>query len=109
MSSPAELSPAQREEVLEEMNRILSDSGFNRSKRCVMLFTHLVNCALRGERNEFKERTLGIEVFGRGPSYDSQADPIVRMTANEIRKRLAQWYQNSDRHHTVRIRLVAGS
>ena len=110
MSSPAQLSPAQREEVLEEMNRILADSGFNRSKRCVMLFTHLVNCALRGERNEFKERTLGIEVFGRDPSYDSQADPIVRMTANEIRKRLAQYYYGAQHSsQSVKIHLDRGT
>ena len=110
MSSPAQLSPAQREEVLEEMNRILADSGFNRSKRCVMLFTHLVNCALRGDRSEFKERTLGIEVFGRDPSYDSQADPIVRMTANEIRKRLAQYYYGAQRPaHNVKIHLDRGT
>ncbi len=109
IGSPAQLSLDQREAVLEEMNRILADPAFNGSKRCVALFRYLVNCALNGEQNEFKERTLGIEVFGRDPSYDSQADPIVRVTANEIRKRLGQcYYEEQGSRHNVKIRLVRG-
>jgi hypothetical protein len=56
-----------------------------------------------------KERTLGIEVFGRDPDYDTNADPIVRMTANEIRKRLAQYYQASGSRPEVKISLVPGT
>jgi hypothetical protein len=109
MSRLTQLSPDQREAVIEEMNRILADPSFNGSKRCVVLFKYLVSCALTGDQNEFKERTLGIEVFGRNPSYDSQADPIVRVTANEIRKRLGQcYYEEQDSHHPVKIRLVRG-
>jgi hypothetical protein len=41
---------------------------------------------------------IGTEVFNRAPGYDPAADPIVRVTAAEIRKRLAQFYQeNPDR------------
>ena len=39
-----------------------------------------------------KERTLGVEVFGRPPDYDTNADPVVRVTAAEIRKKIAQFY-----------------
>jgi hypothetical protein len=56
-----------------------------------------------------KERTLGVEVFGRDPDYDTNSDPVVRTTASEIRKRLAQTYDNPGNHHDVRIRLDAGS
>ena len=109
VSRPAQLSSDQRQAVIEEMNRILADPAFNGSKRCVMLFKHVVNCALSGDRTEFKERILGIEVFGRDPSYDSQTDPIVRVTANEIRKRLGQcYYEEQDSRHKVRIRLARG-
>jgi len=108
-SHAVRLSPAQRAAVIEEMNRILADPAFNGSKRCVILFKHLVTSALSGDQSECKERTLGIEVFGRDRSYDSQADPVVRMTANEIRKRLAQcYYEERDSHHGVKIRLIRG-
>lgn len=100
---------AEREAVLAEMASILSDPVFRRSHRCVALLGYMVQHALDGDLAGIKERTLGIEVFGRDNDYDSNADPIVRMTANEIRKRLAQYYQENGSQHGVRIRLVAGS
>ncbi len=47
---------------------------------------------LDGHPGELKERTLGIEEFGVDPDYDTNLDPVVRTTAAEIRKRLAQYY-----------------
>src|SRR5206468_892448 len=40
-----------------------------------------------------RERVIGIEVFGRAPDYDTADDPVVRLRAADIRKRLAQYYQ----------------
>jgi hypothetical protein len=34
-----------------------------------------------------------IEVFGRSPDYDTAEDPVVRLRAADVRKRLAQYYQ----------------
>jgi hypothetical protein len=52
---------------------------------------------------------LGIAVFGREPSYDTATDPVVRATAGEIRKRIAQYYQEPGREHEIRINLSPGS
>ncbi len=74
------------------------------------LFRRLIEHALNGgDEGGLKERTLGVEVFGRQADYDTNTDNIVRMTANEIRKRLAQYYQSSSRHHEVYIQLLPGS
>jgi hypothetical protein len=101
---------AQREAIWAEANRILADPSFKKSRRCVSLFRRLVEHALEGgDEDAIKERTLGIEVFGREADYDTNTDPIVRMTANEIRKRLAQYYQSSTGHRELSIRLVPGS
>jgi hypothetical protein len=103
-------SPSQRTAIWAEAHRILADPAFKKSRRCVVLFRHLIEHALSGsDEGGVKERTLGIEVFGREADYDTNTDPIVRMTANEIRKRLAQYYQSSKLHHEVHIGLVAGS
>lgn len=101
-------SKTHREAILDEMNRILSDPTFRNSKRCVTLLRYLIEHVLADEQDSIKERVLGVEVFGRKPSYDTNADPIVRMTANEVRKRLAQYYQGLDGHSNVRIRLERG-
>jgi hypothetical protein len=108
-SSSVELTPAQRTAVIEELNWLLADPLFKSSKRCVVLLSHLVEHALRGDHERCKERILGVEVFGRDANYDSNADPIVRMTANEIRKRLAQCYQEENCSHVVKIHLERGT
>ena len=91
------------------MDRILADPRFNTSNLCVMLLRHLVEHSLRGNHEHIKERTLGIEVFGRTPDYDTNADTVVRRTASAIRRRLARCYEDPDAAHTVEIRLTVGS
>ena len=83
-------SEERRALVLDEMNRLLADPTFKSSKRCQSMLVPLINYALAGDFNGLKERTLGVEAFGRDPNYDTNNDPIVRTTATEIRKRLAQ-------------------
>jgi hypothetical protein len=56
-----------------------------------------------------KERTLGIEIFGKSADYDTASDPIVRVTATEIRKRIAQYYQDPGHENELRISLPIGS
>lgn len=104
-----EWADAEKALIAEEADRILADPAFRNSKRCQILFRYLVDRSLAGCNSGVKERTLGIEVFGRDPDYDSSADPIVRITANEIRKRLAQWYQEPAHHQQVRVRLTVGA
>lgn len=91
------------------MNRILVHPTFRGSKRCVALLTYLVDQALAGEEEGIKERTLGIEVFERSPDYDTNGDPIVRRTANEIRKRLGQYYFEPHGNREVTIHMDRGN
>jgi hypothetical protein len=95
--------------ILEEMDYLLADPAFKHSRRCTLLLRGLVERALVGNFEGIKERILGVEVFGRNPSYDTNADPIVRMTANEIRKRLAQFYNQPNHHRTLEVSLFPGS
>ena len=52
----------------------------------------MVELALKGQTENLKERTIGIDVFERNPDYDTNIDHVVRTTAGEIRKRIAQYY-----------------
>ena len=64
---------------------------------------------LNGASSELKERTNAIDVFGRDPSYDPGADPVVRISAGKVRKRLAQYYQEMADPDPLRIELPVGS
>ncbi len=69
----------------------------------------MVERSLHGHAEPLKERTLGIEVFGRAPDYDTNLDPVVRTTAVEIRKRIAQYYHEEGHQNEIRIDFPAGS
>jgi len=78
-------TPADRDLITWELNAILSSSHFSGSKRYPALLKYVVSKALDGHSEELKERTLGVEVFDRSPDYDTNADPVVRFSASEVR------------------------
>lgn len=92
-----------------ELNRLLESEFFRGSKRSCVFLRHAVNLARSGRVDELKERTLGVELFGRDPSYDTGEDAIVRVKANEIRRRLAQYNMTAGPEQKVRIELPPGS
>jgi hypothetical protein len=73
------------------------------------LLTYAVEQALLGNSGDSKERTIGVEAFGREPNYDVNLDPVVRTTAAEVRKRLIQYYYNPDHAGELIIELPVGS
>ena len=95
--------------VLAQLERILASAPFRNSKRYPALLRYVVEQELKGAAADLKERTIGIDVFGRSASYDSGADPVVRVSAGEVRKRLAQYYQQVASENELRIELPLGS
>jgi hypothetical protein len=91
------------------LERILSSPLFRKSKRFPNLLRFVVERSLHGHSEPLKERTLGVEVFGRAPDYDTNLDPVVRTTAVEIRKRIAQYYHEEGHQNEIRIDFPAGS
>lgn len=89
---------------------ILESQPFRTSKQCQNLLRYIVQHSLRGDEASLRERILGIEVFGRPADYDTSDDPVVRMRAGDVRKRLAQFYQASEHPSSViHIDLKPGS
>jgi hypothetical protein len=98
-----------REIALEQLTKILDSLQFRSSKRCSIFLRHVVEHAVDNNVESLKERSLGVEVFGRDPHYDTNQDPVVRSTAGEVRKRLAQYYLEAGHRDEIRISLPAGS
>ncbi len=96
-------------EVRRQLDRLLGDPHFIHSRRFPDFLRFVVQHTLAGRTEMLKERTLGIEVFGKEADYDTSADPIVRVTAAEIRKRIAQYYQEPGRESELRITLPSGT
>src|SRR5450631_1938481 len=98
-----------RDAILLELHEVLSSPHFCNSKRYPALLKYTVEKTLAGESDQLKERTLGVEVFDRPASYDTNADTVVRYTAGEVRKRLSLYYSDLGRKPAIRISLPAGS
>ncbi|HSY35432.1 MAG TPA: hypothetical protein VK814_06755 [Acidobacteriaceae bacterium] len=107
--SAAVYGDAEKADILRQLERLLDNPHFSHSKRFPTFLRFIVQEQLEGRGDQLKERTLGIEVFGRHAGYDTTSDPIVRVTAAEIRKRIAQYYQDSDSPDELRISLPSGS
>jgi len=103
------LTNEERTAIQEQLERLLSNSHFNQSRRFPSFLRFVIDQTLLGQTDLLKERTLGIEIFGREADYDTASDPIVRVTAAEIRKRIAQYYQDPGHENEIRLSLPAGS
>ncbi|HEY4356221.1 MAG TPA: hypothetical protein VGN16_10775 [Acidobacteriaceae bacterium] len=77
--------------VLEE---VLLSPPFCHTQQCQNLLRYIVKHTLAQEEHLLRERVIGAEVFGRRPDYETGDDPVVRIRAAEVRKRLAQFYQS---------------
>lgn len=90
--------------VHQEVNEIVLNEHFRGSNRCPALLRYVVEMAVHGAPDDLKERTIGIEVFHRPPDYDNMDDPVVRVCASEIRRRIALYYsENPDRPIEIEI------
>lgn len=95
--------------VREQLTRLLAHPLFTHSKRYPVLLRHIVERTLAGRGSELKERLIGVEAFARQPDYDVSIDPVVRMTAAEVRKRLSQYYYNPEHAGELVVELPTGS
>jgi hypothetical protein len=109
VAHPISANESHRAAIEEQIERLLQDSHFSHSKRFPAFLRFVVQQTLAGQPDVLKERTLGIEIFGRDADYDTASDPIVRVTAAEIRKRIAQYYQDPGHEQEIRISLPSGS
>jgi hypothetical protein len=104
-----DFTESERAAIQEELHRILLSKHFKSSKRCPLFLRFIVERTLVDDTERIKERMLGIELFGRSPNYITADDPIVRVTAGEVRKRLARYYQDLAPGPQVQIYLPVGS
>ncbi|HEX9198078.1 MAG TPA: hypothetical protein VF865_00850 [Acidobacteriaceae bacterium] len=95
--------------INQALDQVLSSPPFRSTQQCQNLLRYIVKHTLAGEDNLLRERVIGSEVFGRRPDYETGEDPIVRLRAAEVRKRLAQFYQSAAEEPGIHIDIPSGS
>ena len=100
--------PLPPEEIRQHLDMILAGDEFSSSRRSSELLRHIVERALAGDTQSLKERLLGVDIFLRRSDYDTSTDAIVRVTASDVRRRLANFY-SEHAAASMRISLPLGS
>src|ERR1700722_4933837 len=106
---PAALTPEQKGLVRHHLQEVISSHAFAGSKRTQDFLHLIVDHALEGDIDRLRERMIGAEMFGRPVGYDTGNDSVVRVKATEVRKKLAEYYLETDNKHPVHIELPRGS
>ncbi len=102
-------TPKNVDALQQHLQEIINGAAFKTSHRSGQFLKYIVEHAIAGDFDALKERLIGVELFGRPPSYDTGEDAIVRVTASDVRKRLLQHYGNCGSTSEFRISLPAGS
>jgi hypothetical protein len=100
---------AEKEAVLRELESILSSPFFRTSNRSKQFLAYVVQHTLEGNDEPLKERTIGAKLFQRPAGYSTGDDPVVRVQAGEVRRRLEQYHHAALNQSPVRIELPVGS
>jgi hypothetical protein len=103
------LNESQKAAVVRALEDIRNSKAFRPSKRCKQFLSYIVERTLEGQGELLKERTLGVEVFHRPPTYMTAEDSVVRVEAGEVRRRLGQYYTTEAQSPEVRIEIPLGS
>ena len=93
----------------QHLEEVLCGEAFRGSHRSGQFLRYVINQSVNGHCDELKERLIGVELFGRSPSYDTGEDAIVRVTASDVRRRLLQHYGRYGTASEFRISLPLGS
>ncbi len=108
-ASAGGLTSVQTAAVKSELEVVLKSVHFSGSKRCHDFLEFVVLRALEGDTESLSERFIGAKLFGRPIDYETATDAIVRVRANDVRRRLAQYYLEPHPVPEVRISLTSGS
>ena len=97
------------EDIRAQVGRLIQSKTFETSEVHRRLLQYLAEKSISGEADRLKEYTIGLEAFGKPPTYDPKQDSIVRLQAGRLRQKLAVYYQTEAAGDTVRVTLPKGA
>jgi TolB-like protein len=105
---PTRVDPPAPENIRAELERVLGSRSFEAAGRSSEFLRFVVEQHLAGAADRLKGYTIAIEVFRRPPEFDAQSDPLVRVEAGRLRRRLLEYYAAEGHANPLRIELPRG-
>src|SRR5215831_13053536 len=101
--------PITPEEIRRALDRILNSKHFSQAPKKRKFVQLICDYHLAGRAKEINEHLIGLEVYERSDRYSPAEDPVVRVAAHDVRKRLEQYYLHEGRNDEVRLEIPVGS
>jgi TolB-like protein len=100
--------PPSADLVRGELERVLASPDFVASDRLKKFLRFVVEEAVAGRGDRLHAYPIALEALGRDASFDPQTDPVVRMEAGRLRRRLERYYLEAGQSDPVRIDIPKG-
>jgi serine/threonine-protein kinase len=94
--------------VRQQLTRILVSKTFGQVERLKRFVSFIISETVGGRGGDLKEYVIGVQVFGKEPTFDPRTDPIVRVQARRLRARLARYYRDEGNSDELIIDLPKG-
>ncbi len=109
MAAGAPFEEAKLAEIRAHMDSLLASTAFAGSTRRRQLLGYLVDHTLAGHPAEISEYGIGLDVFGKPPSFDPRIDSTIRSEISRLRQKLKDYYATDGRESRVVIELPSRS
>jgi len=99
----------EREQLLEQINRLVSSHALHGSESLCKLLRYLAKHAVDHPGAPIKEFQIATEVFGRSAEFDPQLDSMVRVQAGRLRSKIAEYYSSDGLEDPLVVELPKGT
>src|SRR5215472_6236015 len=101
--------PISPDEIRQTLDRILNSRHFSQAPKKRKFVQLICDYHLAGRAKEINEHLIGLEVYERNDRYSPAEDPVVRVAAHDVRKRLEQYYLHEGKNDEIRLEIPIGS
>lgn len=102
------ITKIEQSQVDQQLERILASRDFRASDKLSAFLRFVVEETLAGRGDRIKGYTVATEVFGRPPDFDPAADPVVRIQAGRLRRRLDTYYHTAGADDPLVVEIPKG-
>jgi hypothetical protein len=106
---PASVPVSEKNEYLNQIERILQSRALHGSESLRNLFRYLANHSLEHPGVAPKEYQIATEVFGRNEDFDPHVDSMVRVQAGRLRAKLAEYYSSEGASDPIVVEVPKGT
>jgi hypothetical protein len=113
MAAPLEIKNAAAditvEEVRQTLARIIQSKYFSHAPKKQKFVQLICEYYIQGRAAELNEYLIGCEVFEKGAGYSPSVDPVVRVGAHDVRKKLELYYQHEGTEDPIHLTIPVGT